>query len=152
MFNLFSDLHIQLNAKFTSPSIEESRSLVIGSTFIEQLGLIVKHCSTHALTKIKISALDYSITTADNFITIGNHPVTVNIINGIVTTTVESVSVTPSHDETAWVRIVTDVGFSLKVKFVKKHLDFVITDTNGLTTKAHGIQGKYALYIFVCGM
>ena len=73
---------------------------------------------------------------------------TVNIVNNTVTTTVETVSENPGHDETAWVNIITDVGFNLKLKFVKKHLDYVITDSSGLTSKAHGIQGSY-IYTYV---
>ena len=37
--------------------------------------------------------------------------------------------------------MITDIGFSLKFKFVKKHLDYTVTDCHGLTPKAHGIQG-----------
>ena len=69
-----------------------------------------------------------------------NIPVTINIINNAVTTTIETVS-SSYHDETAWVRIITNVGFSLKFKFVKKHLDYVIMDSSGLTSNTHGIQG-----------
>ena len=148
IFNLFSDVHLQLNAKFALPQDEESRSILNSSTFIQQLGLIIKHPISNTSAKIKISALDHSIFAADSHITVKRYPVTVAIINNTVTTTVESVSTDPDHDETAWVQVITDVGFSLKLKFVKKHLDYVITDSSGLTSKAHGIQGKNTLIMY----
>ena len=147
IFNLFSDVNLQLNAKFSKPSVEESRSLMNSSTFIQQLGLIIKHSITDGVIKAKISALDHSILIADTFINVKEYPVTINIINNAVTTTVETVSANPDHDETAWVRVTTDVGFSLKFKFVKKHLDYVITNSSGLTSNTHGIQGM----IITCG-
>ena len=59
VFNLFSDLILQMNAKFSEPSIEESWSLMNGSTFVQQLGLIIKHPISDVTTKVKISALDH---------------------------------------------------------------------------------------------
>ena len=141
IFNLFSDLILQMNAKFSEPSIEESRSLMNGSTFVQQLGLIIKHPISHVATKVKISALDHSILIADSHIIVKEYPVIINIINNSVAITIDTVSANLDHDEAAWVRIITNVGFSLKFKFVKKHLDYVITDSSGLTSKAHGLQG-----------
>ena len=141
VFNLFSDVNLQLNGKFSLPHEEESRHILESATFIQQLGLIVKHPKKGIHNKVKISALDHSIVVADSLIIVKQYPVTVNIVNNTVTTTVETVSANPGHDETAWVKIITDVGFNLKLKFVKKHLDYVITDSSGLTSKAHGIQG-----------
>ena len=149
VFNLFSDVNLQLNAKFALPHADESRHILESATFIQQLGLIVKHPMKGALIKVKISALDHSIVVADSLIFVKQYPVTVNIVNNTVTTAVETVSSNPAHDETAWVKIITDVGFNLKLKFVKKHLDYAITDSSGLTSKAHGIQGIYARDIHV---
>ena len=144
IFNLLSDIHVQLNAKFSLPQAEESHSILNGTTFIQQLGLIIKHPISNICTKFRISALDHSIITADRHITIKEYPVIINIINNTVTATVEAVSANPDHDETAWVRIITDVGFGLKLRFVKRHLDYVLTDSSGLTLNAHGMQGiKY---------
>ena len=149
VFNLFSDVNLQLNAKFALPQADESRHILESATFIQQLGLIVKHPKKGIHNKVKISALDHSIVVADSLIIVKQYPVTVNIINNTVTITVETVSANPGHDETAWVKIITDVGFNLKLKFVKKHLDYVITDNSGLTSKAHGIQGSY-IRIYLC--
>ena len=130
-----------MSSSISEPSIEESRSLMNGSTFVQQLGLIIKHPISHVATKVKISALDHSILIADSHIIVKQYPVIINIINNTVKTTIETASADPNHDETAWVRIITDLGFSSKFKFVKKHLDYVITDSSGLTSKAHGLQG-----------
>ena len=143
IFNLFSDKNLLLNAKFALPKIEESRLLINSSTFIEQMGLIVKQPVTNMVTKAKISALDHSILIGNNLIIVEDHPITVNILNNSVTTVIEDTSVNLDQDETAWVKVMTNIGFSLKFKFVKKHLDYIITDTTGLTTEAHGIQGSY---------
>ena len=149
IFNLFSDVNLQINAKFSLPDDDESRHILNSSTFIQQLGIIVKHPTTEKINKVKISALDHSILIADNFISVAQYPVTISIINNTVTTRIdrECVRSKPVHDESAGVTILTDVGFNMKLKFVKKHLDYVITDSSGLTLKAHGIQGKkHVLY------
>lgn len=148
VFNLFSDVNLQLNAKFSLPHADESRHILESATFIQQLGLIVKHPMKGVLNKVKISALDHSIVVADSLIIVKQYPVTVNIVNNTVTTTVETISAKPAHDETAWVKVITDVGFNLKLKFVKKHLDYAITDSSGLTAKAHGIQGSNACDVY----
>ena len=142
IFNLFSDVNLQLNAKFSLPQTDESRYILNSSTFIQELGFIEKHPIMGVVNKVKVSALDHSILVANNFIIVKQYPITINVINGTVTITVESVGANPDHDETAWVKIITDIGFGLKLKFVKKHLDYVITDSRGLTLKAHGIQGS----------
>ena len=95
----------------------------------------------NATTKVRISALDHSIQIAGSLIIVKDHPIAIDIINNTVTTTVETISANPNHDESAWVTVITDVGFSLKFKFVKKHLDYTVTDCHGLTPKAHGMQG-----------
>ena len=141
IFNLFSDVNLLLNAKFSEPSIEESRLLVNSSTFIKQLGLIIKHHISGFPTKVRVSAMDHSILIAGSLVIVKEYPITINVTKNTVTATVETVSAKPNHDETAWVEIITDVGFTLKLKFVKKHLDYIITDCKGLTPQAHGIQG-----------
>ena len=101
IFNLFSDVNLHLNAKFCEPSAEESHSLVNSSTFIQQLGLIIKNPESSASTKVRISALDYSIQIAGSLIIVKDCSITINIVNNTVTTTVETVSANPNHDETA---------------------------------------------------
>ena len=45
------------------------------------------------------------------------------------------------RDDTAWLHINTKVGFSLKVRFYKSHLDLYLTKTSGLTKQTHGLIG-----------
>ena len=110
IFNLLSDIHVQLNAKFSLPQAEESHSIL------------------NSTTKFRISALDHSIIIADRHITVKEYPVIINIINNTVTTTVETVSANPDHDETAWVRIITDVGFGLKLRNIWIMLLLTVVD------------------------
>ena len=149
IFNLFSDANIQVNAKFSLPHPDdESRTLVNSSTFIQDVGLTFKAKNNRATaTKIKLSALDHSISVSDNFINVGTKPITITIIKGSTQIKISSeVSVTESLDETAPIMIKSDLGFVVKVTFVKRHLNMAITDTTGLSKKAHGIQGmvKYS--------
>ena len=144
IFNLFSDSYLQLNAKFSLPEFEESRSLMNSSTFMQELGFTVKNPTTNVYTNVKISALDHSILVAGSLITIKDHPIIIKIINSTVTTTVEAAPVSTNPSETAWVKIITDVNFSLRLRFVKYHLDFIVTDSSGLSMQAHGIQGMYS--------
>ena len=81
IFNLFSDSYLQLNAKFSLPEFEESRSLQNSSTFMQELGFTVKHPTTNIYTNVKISALDHSISVAGSLITIKDHPMIIKIIN-----------------------------------------------------------------------
>ena len=90
IFNLFSDTYLQLNAKFSLPEFEVSRSLLNSSTFMQQLGFTVKHPITDAKTNVKISALDHSISVAGSLISVKGYPVIIKIINSTVTTTVEA--------------------------------------------------------------
>lgn len=143
IFNLFSDVNIQVNAKFSLPHPDESRAIMNSSTFIQDVGLTFKGINNKTTTtKIKLSALDHSVTVSDNIINVGNKPITITIIKGSAQIEISSeTAVTESLDETAPIKIVCDVGFAVKVTFVKRHIDMVISDTTGLSKNAHGIQG-----------
>ncbi|XP_065889207.1 uncharacterized protein [Dysidea avara] len=142
IFNLFSDLNIQMNAKFASPTPDESRYLVKSSTFIQQLGLMIKEHDD--ITHVKISSLDHSVMVQNTLVTVEDKLVTISIINGSTKISVTNeIDEMPTKDETNWVDINSDIGFALKVKFVKNHLDMIITKTSGLTKYVHGIQGQF---------
>ena len=143
IFNLFSDLNIQMNAKFASPTPDESRYLVKSSTFIQQLGLMIKEHDD--ITHVKISSLDHSVMVQNTLVTVEDKLVTISIINGSTKISVTNeIDEMPTKDETNWVDINSDIGFALKVKFVKNHLDMIITKTSGLTKYVHGIQGMFS--------
>ena len=77
------------------------------------MGLTIKDSISGVFTKVRISALDHSILVADSFISVKDN-LTIKVIDNTVTTMVETVSANPNHDESAWVTVITDVGFSLK--------------------------------------
>ena len=146
IFNLFSDLNIQMNAKFASPTPDESRYLVNSSTFIQQLGLMINEHSD--ITLVKISSLDHSVMVQNSLITVKDKPVTISIANGSAKVIINGDgNEVHAKDETSWVSINTDVGFGIKLKFVNSHLDMIITESSGLTNEAHGIQGVQTLFI-----
>ena len=143
IFNLFSDTNIQVNAKFSLPHPDESHALMNSSTFIQEIGVAFKAANNKSVTtKIKLSALEHTVTVSGNVINISNKPVTITITNGTVKMEISSeTSVTESLEETAFVNIKSDIGFAVRIKFVKRHLDMAISDTTGLSKKSHGIQG-----------
>ena len=145
IFNLFSDANVQANAKFSLPHPDESHALMNSSTFIQEIGLTFKAANDKSVTtKIKLSALDHTVIVSGNEININNKPVTISITNGSVKIEISSeTSITESLEETAFVDIRSDIGFAVKIKFVKRHLDMAISDITGLSKKAHGIQGMH---------
>ena len=132
-----------MNAKFSLPHPDESHALLNSSTFIQEIGVIFRAANNKSVTtKIKLSALDHSVNVSGNVINISNKPVTITIINGTVKMEISSeTSITESLEETAYISIKSDIGFAVRMKFVKRHLDMAISDTTGLSKKAHGIQG-----------
>ena len=70
VFNLFSDVNLQLKSKFPLPQADESRHTLESTTFIQQLRLTVEHPKKGTLKKVKISALDHSIMIADSLVVI----------------------------------------------------------------------------------
>ena len=147
IFNLFSDVNIQVNAKFSLPHPDESHALMNSSTFIQEVGLTFKAANNKSVTaKIKLSAVDHTVTVSGNVIDVSNKPVAITITNGSVKIEISSeASITGSLEETAFVSILSDIGFAVKIKFVKRHLDMAISDTTGLSKNAHGIQGMVAI-------
>ena len=61
IFNLISSKYINLNALFARPAVEESRSIDADSTFVSDIGLLVKSKHQKKPVKIKISASDHSV-------------------------------------------------------------------------------------------
>ena len=55
-FNLIDDKYIQLNGQFVAPNEEDSHAIANVSTFLGDLGLVVKNPDTNGTTIIKVSA------------------------------------------------------------------------------------------------
>ena len=43
--------------------------------------------------------------------------------------------------ETVWLHLNTELGFRMKIRFYKKHLDMMVTRSDGLTNEADGLIG-----------
>ena len=142
MFSLINDKYVELNAQFVLPASDESNTIANVSTFLGDLGLHLKSPKSGKTLSAIMSAKDHSIKVGDEYIAMNKRPFTVMVsIDNNITVSAG----TEEHnlrDEIAWFRIITDIGFGIKVKFFKKHLDLMITNNEGLTNKADGLMGK----------
>ena len=140
-FNMIKDKYIQLNGQFVLPAEEDSHTIANISTFLGDLGLLVRDPETDNTTSIKINAKEHSIQVGNSFTVVKDKQVLVDV-NGNVTIRVdENKRDSKIKDETAWLHVNTNAGFGLKVKFYKSHLDMYLTKTSGLTNDAHGLIG-----------
>ena len=150
MFSLIKDRYVQLNAQFVLPAEDESHTIANVSTFLGNLGLLLRNPVTGNTTAIKVSAEHHTVLVDGSVITVKDKPVTVQISNTfIVDITIDvNQQVHTIKDGSAWLYIYTEFGFGIKVRFYKKHLDLFLTKTSGLTNEAHGIIGTY-IYIYI---
>ena len=148
MFSLIKDKYIQLNAQFVLPASDESHTIANVSTFLGDLGLLLRCPDTGITTAIQVSARDHSIKVENEHIVVGTKPVMVMISNISVTTAVYAEEQDKLKDESAWLYISSDIGFGMKIRFYKKHLDMMITKSDGLTSEADGLIGKQTTYLF----
>ena len=139
-FNLISDKYINLNGQFVLPAEEESHTISNVSTFLGDLGLLITNQKTNSTTAIKVSAVDHSVLVGNSLTVVKDKPVTVDVFGKVTTTIDAKAQANRLKDESAWLYINTD-GFGIKVRFYKKHLDMLLTKTNGLTKNAYGLIG-----------
>jgi len=138
---MIKDKYIQLNGQFVSPAEEDSHIIANVSTFLGDLGLLVRNPETGNTTSIKINAKEHSMLVGNSLTIVKDKPVWVDV-DGSVTVRVDDYEQDSKiRDETAWLHINTNVGFGLKVRFHKSHLDMYLTKTSGLTKEAHGLIG-----------
>ena len=140
-FSLISDKDIQLNGLFVQPTEEESHKISNVSTFISDLGLVIKHPKTGIATTIEISSQDHSLKVDNSVTIVKDKPVIVNVYEKVNISINEYTDADKLKDSSAWLYINTD-GFGIKIRFYKKHLDMFLTNTSGLTKVANGIIGK----------
>ena len=115
------------------------------STFLGNLGLVLRSAVTGNTTAIKVSAKDHTVLVDGSVITVKDKPVTIQVSNTFIvdiTVDVNQQVRTPIKDESAWLYISSEFGFGIKVRFYKQHLDLLLTKTSGLTNEAHGIIGS----------
>jgi len=124
------------------PASDESNTIANISTFLGNLGLLLKPPNTNSTTVVKVSAQDHSITVGDEYVVINGKPVTVMVSTGHdITVSIDAKECDKLKDESAWLYVKTDIGFGMKIRFYKKHLEFMITENEGLTTEADGLMG-----------
>ena len=145
-FSLITDKYIQLNAQFVQPAEEESHTIANISTFLGDLGLVVKNPETGNTTVIKVSAQDHSVTVGNSLTIVKDKQVTVNVFNTVSITVNAKLHSSGLKDTSTWLHIHTE-GFGLKVMFYKKHLDMFLTKTTRLSKEAGGIIGNYKFCI-----
>ena len=75
-FSLIRDEYIQLNGQFVLLAEEESHTIANVSTFLGDLGLLVKNPETGNTTVIKVSAQDHSVAVGDSLTIVKDRPVT----------------------------------------------------------------------------
>ena len=141
-FNLISDKCIQINAEFVLPAEDESNTIANVSTFIGDLGMVIRNKDTDKHVVIHVSAQDHSVLVDDSLAIVKDKPVFVNVSNGKVAINInaDGQNTKVKKDESAWLHINSE-GFGVKVKFYKKHLDMLFTETSGLSTDALGLIG-----------
>ena len=138
LFRLIKDKYVLLNAQFVLPASGESNTIANVSTFLGNLGLLLMSPRGKFISA-EVCAKDHSIKVCDELVKIDKNPVIVTISTKYNT----SVNFgTALKDGSALFTIKTDVGFGMKIRFYKKHLDLMITASEGLTKKADGLMGK----------
>ena len=145
MFSLIKDRYVQLNTQFVLPAEDESHTIANVSTFLGNLGLLLRSPVTGNTTAIKVSAKDHTVLVDGSIIAVKDKPVTVLVSNTFIVDITDDVNqqVHTIKDGSAWLYINTEFGFGIKVRFYKQHLDFFLTKTSGLTSEVHGIIGMY---------
>ena len=144
MFSLIKDKYIQLNAQFVLPASDESNTIANVSTFLGNLGLLLRCPVTGKSVAAKVSAQDHNVQIGDETVIIKDKPVEVLIASDFnVTTTLSGEVKEVTKDETVWLQLNTEFGFGMKIRFYKKHLDMMITKSDGLTSQADGLMGKF---------
>ena len=143
MFSLIKDKFVQLNSQFVLPASDESTTISNVTTFLGNLGLLLRCPTTGVATIIKVTAQDHSIQVNNEYIVVEDKPITIMIsCDANVTVTTSGEVLQRMRDETAWTYINSEFGFGMKLQFYKKHLDMVITKQDGLTSEADGLIGK----------
>ena len=151
MFSLIKDRYIQLNAQFVLPASDESNTIANVSTFLGDLGLLLRCPTTGKSVIVKVSAQEHSVQIGDETVIVEEVPIQLMIDTDFnVTATVKDKVQKNVKDETSWLYISADLGFEMKLNFYKKHLTMMITKNDILTSGANGLMGKLFYYNITC--
>ena len=142
-FSLINDKFVQLNAQFVLPASDMSSTISNVTTFLGNLGLLLRCPTSVNGTIIKVTAQDHSILVGDEYIKVEDQPINVMILCDTSATTVaDKKAQQNARGGTAWININSEFGFGMKIRFYKKHLDMMITKHNGSTSEADGLMGN----------
>ena len=146
MFNLIKDRYVELNTQFVLPAEDESHTIANVSTFLGNLGLLLRSPATGSTMAIKISAQDHTVLVGNSITTVKDKPVIVQVSNTFIVdiTTDANQQFYVNKNGSAWLYINVEFGFGIKVRFYKRHLDLLLTKTSGLTNEVHGLMGLCA--------
>ena len=149
MFSLIKDKYVQLNAQFVLPAEDESHTIANVSTFLGNLGLLLRHPVTGNGTTIRVSAQDHTVMVGGSVTTVKDKPVTVQVSNTFAVDIVVDANqqMASVKDASAWLYVNTEFGFGIKVRFYKQYLDLFLTKTSGLTKDTHGLIG-IVIYVY----
>ena len=141
-FNLIRDKYIEINAQFVLPSADKSNTIANVSTFLGDLGMVIRSKDKDKQIVIHVSAQDHSVLVDNTLAIVKDKPVFVDVSNGTVDINInaDSQNTKGKTDDSAWLYINTE-AFGIKIKFYKKHLDLLFTDTSGLSNNTHGLIG-----------
>jgi len=112
IFSLIKDKYVQLNAQFVLPASDESNTIANVSTFLGNLGLLLRFPTSNKATIMKVFAQDHSIHVDDEIIAVDDKPVTVMVYcDSSVNITIGAEVQEKMKDETAWLHLNTEIGF-----------------------------------------
>ena len=74
MFSLIKDKYVQLNAQFVLPAIDESNTIANVSTFLGNIGLLLRCPVSGESVAVKVSAQDHTIQIGGEIVTVNNVP------------------------------------------------------------------------------
>jgi len=137
-FSLISHSLLQVNALLENENT--------GANFITDIGVMIQpdycmgECQPEDITKMIISASDRSVTLCGSKTMITDRPVSVLVDNS--TASIHLGQVMKNKRSPGLTVAVKKPRMSLRISFVKEHLDMVITDDKGLGSDCHGIIGE----------
>ena len=132
-FNLINSKHIQLNAQSVLPAEDKSNTIANVTTFLGDLGIVIRNDDTSKPVVIHVSIQDHSVKVNDSTTVVKGKPVFVDVSNNTFAISLNTETHTSKlmMDESAWLYINAN-GFSIKVRFYKKTFGFVF-DQNQCT-------------------
>jgi len=147
MFSLIKDKYLQLNAQFVLPAIDESDTIDGVSTFLGNLGILLRNPKNGKSMAIKVNAQDHSVKIGDETEIVVDVPVKVWISKDFnITASLFAEGKIMNKIYGARLQLNTAFGFGIRIRFYKKHLDMMITKSEGLTSEADGLMGKPLTY------